>query len=521
MDISKKYSDSILFPSLIALISLLPLFILRDFSVSNELRYLSIADEAIREGHLFVFTNHGEYYADKPPLYFWLMICGKLLLGEHKMWYISLLSFVPGIVTLGIMDKWTKDIQHRMGRKASQYMLLTTGLFIGLLIFARMDMLMTMFIVLSLYTFYKLYKGCARPADRYLFPVYIFLAVFSKGPIGILIPLAGSVVFLITEKKMREWKRYWGGTTWGILLLLCGLWFGMVYLEGGDDYLNNLLFKQTAGRGVNAFHHKRAFYYYLTCIWYITAPWCLLQVILPFTAQYNRHTDTTKLMLCVAGAGFVMLSLISSKLAVYLLPLVPFMAYYTMMILPWKDQSRWTKVAVAIPYALFAIALPGLFIARTVSSIPYSDNAFLIIASLLFSITGVCSLISLYRKDIYRSIIVFSIGLFISIFAGSGLILEVNQNESYGGICSTAQELSTKYQLDTFGVYEMKRAENMDAYLGQPIVFYSRGDLLQGKASGAVVMIPNKKLKEDDELATHLSSCTEKQTRGAFTAFAL
>jgi len=64
----------------------------RDFTPDNELRYLSIVDEALRNGTLFAFTNQGEIYADKPPLYFWLMMIGKLLLGHHYMWFYSLLS---------------------------------------------------------------------------------------------------------------------------------------------------------------------------------------------------------------------------------------------------------------------------------------------------------------------------------------------------------------------------------------------------------------------------------------------
>ena len=54
---------------LLLFIAVLPLFIFRDLTRNNELRYLSIADEAIRDGHLFAFYNHGVAYADKPPLY--------------------------------------------------------------------------------------------------------------------------------------------------------------------------------------------------------------------------------------------------------------------------------------------------------------------------------------------------------------------------------------------------------------------------------------------------------------------
>ena len=49
--------------------AIIPVMLMRDFTPGNELRYLSIADEALRDHHFFAFYNHGLAYADKPPLY--------------------------------------------------------------------------------------------------------------------------------------------------------------------------------------------------------------------------------------------------------------------------------------------------------------------------------------------------------------------------------------------------------------------------------------------------------------------
>ena len=136
------------------LVALLPMMIMRDFTPNNELRYLSIVDEALRNGTLFAFTNQGEIYADKPPLYFWLMMIGKSILGGHYMWFYSLLSFVPALITIIVMDRWIGN-ESSDNSQQPVLMLMTCGLFAGLSFFIRMDMLMVMFITLSLYTFYK------------------------------------------------------------------------------------------------------------------------------------------------------------------------------------------------------------------------------------------------------------------------------------------------------------------------------------------------------------------------------
>jgi len=69
---------------------------------------------------------------------------------------------------------------------------------------------------------------------------------------------------LLYKKKINTFWQYWGGKSLIILLVCCAIWFTGVYLEGGSAYLNNLLFHQTVGRGVNSFHHEEPFYYYFS-----------------------------------------------------------------------------------------------------------------------------------------------------------------------------------------------------------------------------------------------------------------
>lgn len=333
--------------------------ILRDFTPNNELRYLSIVDEALVNGDVFTFTNQGEIYADKPPLYFWLMMLGKVLLNGHRMWFLSMLSFIPAMITLLTITKWMrmskteKEIsQNRENENVATLMLMTSGLFIGLTIFVRMDMLMVMFITLSLYTFYKIYKGENHPCDTYLFPIYVFLAIFSKGPVGILIPLVSTTLFLIYRKKIKTFNRYWGWKSFLIILAGSAVWFTGVYLEGGSEYLNNLLVHQTVGRGINSFHHKAPFYYYAITIWYSLAPWSLLAIGLLAVGIYKRkikiEIDLFFAIIILSTFGF--LSLISSKIEVYLLPALPFSIFISALLLKqFNIQNKWIKASVAIP----------------------------------------------------------------------------------------------------------------------------------------------------------------------------
>ena len=68
-----------------------PLILLRDYTPANELRYLNIVDDALKTGNFFSFYNHGEIYADKPPLYFWIIMLGKDIRKSSNMVLVAIL----------------------------------------------------------------------------------------------------------------------------------------------------------------------------------------------------------------------------------------------------------------------------------------------------------------------------------------------------------------------------------------------------------------------------------------------
>ena len=75
-------------------LSVLPIFIFRDFTPNNELRYVSIVEEALKNGHFITFYNQGAAYADKPPLYFWIIMLGHILFGKNLILFIGVVNLI-------------------------------------------------------------------------------------------------------------------------------------------------------------------------------------------------------------------------------------------------------------------------------------------------------------------------------------------------------------------------------------------------------------------------------------------
>lgn len=484
-------------------IALLPLMILRDFTPDNELRYLSIVDEALRDGNIFTFTNQGVIYADKPPLYFWLMMIGKLCLGGHRMWFLSLLSFIPALVTLITMSKWVRK-ENGVNQQVALLMLMTCGLFAGLAFFVRMDMLMIMFITLSLYTFYKIYKGESRKRDEYLFPLYVFLALFSKGPIGLLVPLVSTTLFLLYKRKINTFKRYWG---WKSLLIIgggCLIWFSGVYREGGNEYLYNLVVHQTVDRGINSFNHQEPFYYYFISIWYSLAPWSFLVIGLFIAGLCKKKIDMEleQFFAIIILSTVVMLSIISSKLAVYLLPIIPFSVYLTVLLLNKFDvQNRWIRISIAIPAVILAGILPAIILLRRTIETPFWGMPLIWAAGAILTFSGLAVIYLLYgKKKTDRAIHTMAVGILLAVFVVGWSMPQVNAYLGWGELCRKAKELGEEKQITDYYVYGIRRAENMDVYLGQDVKIVGKEDIVENLPVDKIVMLLTKKMESDAEL---------------------
>lgn len=451
-------------------VALLPLIIARDFTPSNELRYLSIADEALHRGLYFAFTNHGEIYADKPPLYLWIVMLGRKIFGCHLMWFLSFFSLVPTFIVAYIFDLWIRRSASRQTRITAILLLLSSDLFIGAGIILRMDMLMCMFIVIAFYLFYQMeVNRSTKVAYTYLFPLCIFMAVFTKGPMGILIPLAGTTGYLLLTKRIRAFHHYWGMKTWCILFFLCAVWFTCVYQEGGIAYIKNQLLHQTFGRAIHSFRHDHPFYYYIISYWYTIAPWSILGLVCLIHGTYRNLIQTTeeKFFLTVSVSTFILLSLISSKIEIYMLPAIPFFIYFTTLLFYKIKESALVSLALFIPSLLFALVLPCLIIMDKYDLITLPTPA-LIPAAIVFSAAGIASMTVLFIGKKTYSIYSLFAGLFAAVFCIGLNISTINPYIGYRHVCQTAKQLSRKYDLSYIYVYKMSRIDDIDVYIKHP-----------------------------------------------------
>lgn len=474
--------------------AIIPVMLMRDFTPGNELRYLSIADEALRDHHFFAFYNHGLAYADKPPLYMWLVMLSRVVFGTHSILALSLLSVVPALGVVCVMDSWTRNEMDGPTRSLARMMLLTSGLFTGVTLIVRMDMLMCLFIVLALRSFWRMCtEESAYAGERWLFPVYLFLAVFTKGPLGLLIPLCSICTYLVIVRRPRLIPVVWGWRTWSVLVAGCALWWGLTCHEAGTAYLRNLLFHQTIDRAIHAFHHEEPFYYYARCIWFCMAPWVLF-VVASIASALRRGVVRSRLhtFLIVASlSSLVMISSLSGKLEIYMLPVIPLMVYAAAIYMPRASDEWWYRPALAIPSAILTLAFPALALTHCAGLLgqalsQQSDIVLIYLAALVLTLCGIASL-----RRVSHAIPLITRGVLAAIFIASFALPAFNSRIGYRAVCAQVQAMSRRTVITHIAAWRVKNAADMDVYLHRsPDVVPQEADPMTYYTTPTLMVVP-------------------------------
>ena len=84
-----------------------------------------------------------------------------------------------------------------------------------------------------------------------------------------------------------------------------------------------------------------------------------------------------------------MLSLFSSKQDYYLLPIIPFAIYLSMLLLnKFDEQNPWIKLSIAIPAAIFTCALPAIIYLSRMEETAFLGKPLIFVAVGILSISG-------------------------------------------------------------------------------------------------------------------------------------
>ena len=345
----------------LALVVLAAGYGLRDPWPADEPRFVLVARHMLESGD-FLFSRVGQtLYPDKPPVYFWLLAAAQQLVGSWR-WSFLLPSLLSGLGTLALVwDLGRRVWTPRAGLWAATAVLVSLQ-FVYQAKRAQIDPTLVLLTTLSLYGLLRhLLLG---PQWRwYLAGCFAAgLGVITKG-VGFLPLLALVPAALMARAGWQGLVPAGGGQGWrwagGALAFLAaiGLWLVplLVLTLGGSDpqrgqFLHEILFKQTAQRYANAWHHHEPWWYFGQVVAFYWLPFSLaLPWLVPRWRRAWRERDA-RVWLPLAWSAMVLVffSLSAGKRDMYLLPALPALA---LAAAPYLDEIagrrgfRWAVLA--------------------------------------------------------------------------------------------------------------------------------------------------------------------------------
>ena len=345
---------------------------LRDPWPADEPRFMLVAQQMVESGQWLFPMRGNELYPDKPPLFMWLQALAFEATGHWRVAFL-LPSLLASLGTLWcVVDLGARLWTRRVGLYAG-WALLFALQFTWQTKRAQIDPLATFFITAANY---GLLRHMLRGPDWRMWMLgwaAAGLGTITKG-VGILALL---MLLPAGVAAVRGWPvrmhardiRWWLGPL--AFLGACALWLAPMLLAvfanapEYDAYAHDILFRQTATRYVDAWHHGQPPWYFLGVMattWLpamLALPWAL-----PAWRRRLRRRDPRYLLpLAWWGLVLVFFTLSSGKRDMYILPALPMACLALAPLLPGIVRKPAAR-ALAFSFAgLLAVAFLGVGLA--------------------------------------------------------------------------------------------------------------------------------------------------------------
>ncbi len=342
---------------------------------SDEVRYAD-AYAGLLRGRWLVLSLNGVAYPDKPPLYFWFLRLLDALPGLSDPAVFFLGAALSGLLLLYATLIWARvlGLKHEAGALAG-LLLLTTLFFAGLLHYSRMDLLFAALIVAAQAAFCQAFtpgNETRRTRLNTLAFILAGLATLTKGPLGLLFPVLTTLLFLAWRGRAREFFRASMLPGLAALLALVFSWIVAAYFVEGPGFLHKIFYEQIFQRATRTFHHAEPFYFYLVAFPPCWLPWTLSLLALPvgrlFGGAFWRGlwagrkassplADAKAWLWFSSLSGLALLSLLSGKVVVYILPQLSPLALLLALALMDDERPRpWQRLWTASGLLFLALA---------------------------------------------------------------------------------------------------------------------------------------------------------------------
>lgn len=293
---------------------------------SVESNYALTAKEMVQSGDWLSPQIYGNYWYDKPIMFYWLTAIYYKLFGftEFASRFSPALFGLLGIILAAWGGK--KLYSERAGFLSA--VILSTSLEFFLISKSIItDSVLFFFFNAALLCFYL---GYSDHKKYYYYGTYVFcaLATLTKGPIGFLLPGLVIFLFLLTEKAWRELKNMKLVSGMLLFALIAVPWYYAMYLFHGSDFTNVFLGTHNFLRATVSEHPRDNVIYFYTLVLILGFfPWIgfLPQTVRHFCTNAGKWTKPRSqemFLLLWAAVVFIFFQCMATKYLTYTYPML-------------------------------------------------------------------------------------------------------------------------------------------------------------------------------------------------------
>lgn len=522
----KKHGDLFTFLGLLLLCYFIFFFNIGNYALMDvdETRYVSMARDMFHSKDFLTLYLNGEYFFEKPPLYFWGECLSFALFGKVNEFTARFPVALYGTLsTLLVYFTGKKIISRRYGF-ISALILATTLEFVMLAKFAILDIVVTTCIGFSV-MFGFLTQFVNDKNKKYmwwLFYIFSGLAVMAKGIPGFVVPFA--VMFFVTlyNKTFKQiFKPQYILPGFALFFLIVLPWH-IVMLKMHDPlFFNEYIMKHHINRFFSSseIDREQPFYFYFVTVLWGLIPWVFSGIAVGITKlktfkniAVSELNNSQKFMMFNIIAFIVTMLFFSSsstKLITYILPVYIFTAFILGFI--WEDyifNEKYKKPINLSVYILGGIcifaAIVACFMQYYLPAKIYADvliiKWFCIVMVAIFGISSILFALKNNRKGVFA---VYALLVIITSAFGTKLFYNMDYEFGQNDLMYFA-----KYAKDNnkkIVVLNNERKYSVLYYYGAPVYFISQTDKEEMKKLGHIlddhdvwVIVREKQMPEVD-----------------------
>ena len=452
-DYIKKHSDLFTFLGLLVVCYFIFFFNIGNYALMDvdETRYVSMARDMFHCKDFLTLYLNGEFFFEKPPLYFWGECLSFAIFGKVTEFTARFPVALYGTLSTLLLYFTGKKIVSRRYGVVSALILATTLEFVMLAKFAILDIVVTTCVGFSI-MFGFLTQFVQDKNKKYfwwLFYIFSGLAVMAKGIPGFIVPFAVMFFVTIANKTFKQVFRPQYILVGFLLFFLIVLPWHLIMFKIHDPlFFQEYIIKHHIERFFNSneINREQPFYFYFLTILWGLVPWIFSAIAVGITKiksikkfSIAELSNPQKYLLFNAIAFVVTLlffSASSTKLITYILPVYFFTACILGFV--WEDylfNKKYEKPINLTVYILGGICIfAGILTCFAQFILPtqiYSDilsiKWFCIILVLLFGISSIICAVKKLPKGVFACYI-----LLILVTSAFGTKLFYNMDYEFG-----------------------------------------------------------------------------------------